>query len=93
METKKFAPPPIRETVQQQSDKNAVTAALLGLFLGYYGVHNFYLGYKSKAVIQLILSLTLVGIFIAGPWAIVEAIMLFTGYIKTDAKGRTLRRS
>jgi TM2 domain-containing membrane protein YozV len=30
---------------------------LLGIFLGSFGVHNFYLGYIKKAVIQLVISL------------------------------------
>lgn len=93
METKKFAPPPIRESTQQLSDKSAVVAGLLGLLLGPFGAHNFYLGYKSRAIIQLVLTLTILGAFISGIWAIGEAIMLFTGYIKTDGKGRLLRRN
>ena len=48
--------------------KSKLTAGLLGIFLGSYGVHNFYLGYIKKAVIQLsasVLSMILyfVGIF------------------------------
>lgn len=33
--------------------KSKVAAGLLGIFLGGYGVHNFYLGYYKKAAIQL----------------------------------------
>lgn len=33
--------------------KSKIAAGLLGIFLGSYGVHNFYLGYIKKAVIQL----------------------------------------
>lgn len=40
--------------------KSKITAGLLGIFLGSFGVHNFYLGYTSKAVIQLVC--TIVGI-------------------------------
>lgn len=35
------------------SGKSKVAAGLLGIFLGYFGVHNFYLGYIKKGVIQL----------------------------------------
>ena len=40
--------------------KSKLAGGLLGIFLGGYGVHNFYLGYIKKAVIQLVIS------FIAG---------------------------
>ena len=30
--------------------KSKMTAGLLGIFLGFVGVHNFYLGYTGKAV-------------------------------------------
>ena len=37
----------------QYSDKSYIAAALLAFFLGGFGAHNFYLGYKKKAIIQL----------------------------------------
>lgn len=40
--------------------KSKMAAGLLGIFLGSFGVHNFYLGYTTKAVIQLVC--TIVGI-------------------------------
>ena len=50
---------------------------LLALFLGYLGIHNFYLGHTSKAVAQLLISvLTLgVGTIATGPWALIEGIL------------------
>ena len=56
-----------------EESKSKLTAGLLGIFLGAYGVHNFYLGYTKKAVIQVsvtgasivlsfILGITLVGL-------------------------------
>lgn len=44
-----------------QGTKSAIAAGLLGIFLGSLGVHNFYLGFKKKAVAQLLLSIA--GIF------------------------------
>ncbi len=75
--------------------KSKIAAGLLGVFLGSFGVHNFYLGYTSKAVAQLLL--TLVG-WIAcglGPiaawiWGLIEGIMILTGSIDTDADGNKL---
>ena len=77
--------------------KSKLAAGLLGIFLGCYGVHNFYLGYTSKAVTQLVLTLVgivlcciFVGIFLVlgvWIWGLVEGIMILTGKIDTDANG------
>lgn len=37
--------------------KSKLVAGLLAIFLGTFGVHNFYLGYTGKAVTQLVLSI------------------------------------
>ena len=36
--------------------KSKMAAGLFGIFLGAYGVHNFYLGYMTKAIIQVSVS-------------------------------------
>lgn len=36
--------------------KSSVAAGLLGLFLGAWGAHDFYLGYKKNAIIHVILG-------------------------------------
>ena len=69
--------------------KSKMAAGLLGIFLGQFGVHNFYLGYTGKAVAQLlltifgyILAIFIVGIFMvaaAGIWGLVEGIMILSG--------------
>ena len=38
-------------------DKSKVAAGLLGIFLGWLGIHKFYLGYKKEAVTMLVISL------------------------------------
>lgn len=43
--------------IQGGEGKSKMAAGLLGIFLGMFGVHNFYLGYIGKAVTQLLLSL------------------------------------
>lgn len=83
-----------------ENNKQKVVAGLLAIFLGSYGIHNFYLGYTKKAVIQLVctivglaLSIILIGAFVVlgiAIWAWVEAIMIFTGKIATDAAGNPL---
>lgn len=75
--------------------KSKIAAGILGIFLGCLGIHNFYLGFTSKAVGQLILGL--LGIFtfgitsaISGIWGLVEGIMILTGSINADSDGRPL---
>ena len=40
-----------------QVSKSRTAYVLLGLFLGYLGIHNFYAGYTGKGVAQLLLCL------------------------------------
>ena len=48
--------------------KSKVAAGLLGIFLGAFGAHKFYLGYTKTAIIMLVI--TLVGsIVVIGPFA------------------------
>lgn len=72
--------------------KSKIAAGLLALFFGTLGVHNFYLGYTGKAVAQLLITLLSCGIgaFVTGVWALIEAIMIFTGSIDKDANGNPL---
>ena len=81
------------QTAPVVSSKNKIVAALLAFFLGGLGIHNFYLGYTKKAIIQLVLclagSLIVIGPFIVGVWAFVEFIMILLGKID-DAEGKPL---
>jgi TM2 domain-containing membrane protein YozV len=54
--------------------KTRVVFVLLGIFLGVFGVHNFYAGYVKKGTIQLCLSLLtcFYGAVISWVWAIIE---------------------
>ena len=72
------------------SQKNKLVAGILGILIGVFGVHNFYLGYTGKAVAQLLLTL-LGSVFTCGLsavavwiWGLVEGIMILTGGIKVD---------
>lgn len=73
--------------------KSKMAAGLLGIFLGAFGVHNFYLGYTGKAVAQLLISLLSCGFLavVSEVWGLVEGIMILTGSINTDAKGNPLK--
>ncbi len=72
--------------------KSKIAAGLLGIFLGAFGVHNFYLGYTGKAVAQLLISLLSCGFlaFASSIWGLVEGIMILTGSIDRDADGNLL---
>ncbi len=77
--------------------KSKIAAGLLGIFLGGFGVHNFYLGYTKKAVIQLVVSLA-GGIVTCGIatlaieiWGLVEGIMILAGSINVDGQGIPLK--
>ena len=68
--------------------KSKLTAGLLGIFLGGFGIHNFYLGFTGKAVAQIVVSVVTCG---AGSlWGFIEGIMILCGSMDKDADGNTL---
>lgn len=82
--------------VAGENAKSKLVAGLLAIFLGGLGIHNFYLGYTQKGVIQLLITLLGSCLFFIGPivtaiWALVEAIFIFTGKINVDGKGNPLK--
>lgn len=91
------------QVVPSQVPKNMVVAVLLALFLGTLGIHNFYLGYTQKGVIQLVLTVVgwatswllvgLVAVFAVAVWVIVDIVQIATrqGQYVTDANGIPLQ--
>lgn len=82
-------------TTVTTANKSKVAAGLLGIFLGALGIHNFYLGFTKKGIIQLVISLVGAVAFGIGPilmeiWGIVEGVMYLTGSKNTDADGNLL---
>jgi len=73
--------------------KQWIVAVLLAFFLGTLGIHNFYLGYTTKGIIQLVLTLTFIGLIVSGIWAFIDFIMLImrSGDYATDAQGQPLQ--
>ena len=73
------------------AQKSKLAAGLLAIFLGSLGVHNFYLGFTKRAVIQLLVSLLTFGIGapVIAVWALIEGIFYLTAHegYTTDAKG------
>jgi len=69
--------------------KSKLVAGLLGIFLGGFGVHRFYLGYTQIGVIQVIVTIVTCGL--GSLWGLIEGILILTGSgIKEDAQGRPL---
>lgn len=55
--------------------KSRVAFILLALFLGGFGIHNFYAGYTTKGIIQLLISVLSCGYgaIVVWVWVIIEA--------------------
>jgi hypothetical protein len=80
-------PPPPQQSLPLPNPKSRVAFILLGVFLGLFGIHNFYAGYIGKALAQLLLNLFLCWTLIVplgiSIWVLVEVIT-----ISHDAQGR-----
>ena len=66
--------------------KSLAAFILLGVFLGVFGIHNFYAGYAGKGVAQILITF-LIGWLIApliavGIWVIIEVCT-----VRKDARG------
>lgn len=85
-----FNPTPVQETVYNNSTrKSRLAAGLLGIFLGGYGVHRFYLGYVGIGVLQLAVTICTCGI--GGLWGFIEGILILCqSTITTDSEGNPL---
>lgn len=72
--------------------KSKIVAGVLGILLGTFGIHNFYLGYTGKALAQLLLTVLTCGLLspIIGIWGLIEGILILTGSINEDADGNEL---
>ena len=68
------------------SDKSRLTYIIIALFLGAWGIHNFYAGHSGRGIIQLILGLTLIGCCITVPWCILDMICT-----KRDGYGKKMK--
>jgi TM2 domain-containing membrane protein YozV len=63
-----------RKTAHETRER--VVYIVLALLFGVVGVHNFYAGRHTPAVIQLIIGITIVGQLITFPWAMIDAIVI-----------------
>ncbi len=86
--------PAASQPTAKKSTKSYLAAGLLGIFLGAFGVHNFYLGFTGKAIAQLLI--TVLSCFalspVSGIWGLIEGILYLckSNGFTTDADGNEL---
>ncbi|BDI60505.1 TM2 domain-containing protein [Qipengyuania nanhaisediminis] len=64
------------DTLYEQGRKSMALSYLLWLVLGAFGAHRFYNGATRSAVIQLVLTLTGVGLVIVIPWLLIDLFLI-----------------
>ncbi len=78
------SPPPQAHT-KEMTDKKLI-AGILGIVLGAFGVHKFYLGYQKEGIIMLVVGL--IGLLLCGiPTSAVAIVGIVEGVLyltKTD---------
>lgn len=80
-------------TSNTSNQKSKLAAGLFGIFLGAFGVHNFYLGFTGKAVAQLLITVLSCGCFsiVSAIWGLIEGILILAGDNSKDAYGNELK--
>lgn len=68
--------------------KLRLTAGMLGVLLGWAGIHRFYMNYTGIGIIQIIVTLVTFGL--GGLWGVIEGVLILTHSFKADADGRPL---
>jgi len=58
----------------KRTDRNKYVAALLAFFLGTLGLHRFYLGRNGSGILMLVLTITVVGVIVTAPLALIDAV-------------------
>lgn len=76
-------------TTLAEGEKSKIAAGLLGIFLGGFGVHRFYLGFIGIGIAQIAVSFVTCGF--GSLWGFIEGILILTGSMDKDAKGRVLK--
>lgn len=103
-----YQAPPLRNDINQKNEppeytpaprpqRSAYVAAILAVFLGAFGVHNFYLDRKNRALMQLLIAvigaaLTFgVATLAMEVWAVIEGVKILKGEINTDGTGNMIK--
>ena len=83
-------PPGYGYAPQIPGQKSKLVAGLLGIFLGGFGIHRFYLGYTTIGIVQIVVTVCTLGL--GAIWGFIEGILILVGStITTDAKGIPLK--
>ncbi len=69
--------------------KSKYIAGALALFLGFLGAHRFYLGFYKLGLAQIAVTAATVGY--GALWGFIEAVLILSGNLNKDAKGRPLK--
>ena len=56
------------------NDRNKYVAAVMAFVIGTLGIHRFYLGRTGSGIFMLVLTVTIVGLVISAPWALIDMI-------------------
>ena len=72
--------------------KRRGVAVSLAFLVGLVGLHNYYLGHKTKFLVQICLVFITFGLFglIVWPWSIVEGLIILFNKKYKDGYGREL---
>lgn len=73
------------EEIRRSGRKNRYLAGLFGIFLGTFGIHNFYLGRTGRGIVQILLC----GTGISTVWGFIEGLLCLFGQYE-DGKGQPL---
>ena len=69
--------------------KSKKIAGFLAIFLGFAGIHRFYLGNYLIGICQLALTAATMGM--GAVWGLVDAVLIFSGKVDRDVKNRPLK--
>lgn len=68
------------------SDKSRLAALLLNIFVGLFGIHRMYVGKAGTGVLQLLFTLSFIGIWISAIWVFIDMILIITGAFEDSKK-------
>ncbi|MDO5729603.1 MAG: TM2 domain-containing protein [Actinomycetaceae bacterium] len=68
---------PVYHSPVGYASRSSVVAGALGIFLGTFGIHNFYLGRHALGILQLLITLLSFGLlaWVSTLWGLVEGIL------------------
>lgn len=69
--------------------KRRIVAGLLGILFGAVGLHRMYLGFWGMGIAQLVITFITGGFGVV--WGFVDGVLMLTGHVNKDAKGRPLK--